>query len=121
MILTNIAGGISFPHSVAAAGLQAALGFTLVGLAIVNRRYEFVPVAALAAVPALRPWYCQWVVPMRCLPVSRDALSISAIVVSMAILGEASLLIDGSFAIAGTIVLVQWAVPLAWLALKRRS
>jgi len=121
LILANLAGGISFPHSVAAAGIQAAIGFALVGLAIVNRRYEFVPVAALAAVPALRPWYCQWAVPVRCLPVSRDALGISAIVVSMAILGEASLLIDGSFAIAGTIVLTQWTIPIAWLALRRRS
>lgn len=120
LILANLAGGISFPHSIAAAGVQAALGFALVGLAIVNRRYEFAPVAALAAVPALRPWYCQWLVPVPCLPVSREALGVSAIVVSMAVLGEASPLIDGSLAIAGTIVLAQWTVPIGWLAFRRR-
>lgn len=108
-ILVNLFGGVNYEHSVIAAGVQAAAGFTLAAIAIVSLRYDLIPFAALAAVPALRPWYCQWIVPLLSVPVSRRARNGAWIVATLAILGEAPLLIDGSLAIAGTAVAIQWA------------
>lgn len=113
----NLLGGVDYGHTVVAAGLQVALGLTLAGLAMLNANYDLVPLAALAAAPSLRPWYCQWAVPMLALPVSQRANRAATAIVFLAILSEAPLAIDGSLAIAGTVMLLQWTVPVVTLAL----
>ena len=64
MILFELFGLKSFPVGVA---LQAAVGFFAIYLALRSRAFRFVPVAALAALPVVRAWYLQWLVPVAAL------------------------------------------------------
>lgn len=124
-VVTNLVGGISFSHTVIATGIQAALGMSLIAVALLANAYEYVPAGALAATPSLRPWYCQWLMPALALPSSRTARRISYGIVTLAILGEAPLMIGDSKMLAVGIVLTQWAFPLtiairAWSTARKR-
>lgn len=111
-IIANIMGGVNFSHTVIATGIQAALGMTLIAIALLANAYEYVPAGALAAAPSLRPWYCQWLLPALALPSSRTARRISYAIVTLAILGEAPLMIGDSKMLAIGVVLIQWVFPL---------
>lgn len=119
-IVANIMGGVNFSHTVIATGIQAALGMTLLAIALLAHAYEYVPMGALAATPSLRPWYCQWLLPALALPSSRTARRISYAIVTLAILGEAPLIIGGSKALAIGVVLIQWVFPLT-IGINARS
>jgi len=120
-IAVNLIGGVNFSHTVLATGVQAAIGLTLVAFALLSNAYDYVPFGALAAAPALRPWYCQWLVPMLALRTSQLTKRLAYTVVSLAILSEGPLLVGDSKTLAIAVVAVQWAVPLGILVLSRKQ
>ena len=100
----------SFPIGVA---LQAAIGVFAIYFALRSRAFRFVPAAALAALPVVRAWYLQWLVPVAALSDDRALQGATLAAVILAPLAELpELLARGGLPTWFDVVSIQWLVPI---------
>lgn len=110
VILFELFGLKSFPFGVA---LQAAIGVFALYLALKSRAFRFVPVAVLAALPVVRSWYLQWLVPVATLSDDRALQAGSLAAIMLAPLADVpEFLARGGLPIWIFVVSIQWLVPI---------
>lgn len=112
MLLAALAGGSSAAIDVLA-GVQLAVLLFFAGRFFLARRYDAGAAAAIAALPALFPWYLSWLMPIGA--VTKDGAFRAAVVCAAfaAILGEANLMtFTGGLPLAAATLAITYAAPL---------
>jgi hypothetical protein len=113
-ILAFNAFGVTMRHVAAGLLVQAAFGLLCIAVVLRLRRYLYLPFAALAGLPIMRAWYCQWLVPIAALERDSAAGSAALTAASVAILAEYPAMTAHSDAATWSIILaLQWLLPLA--------
>lgn len=113
-ILAFDAFGVSMRHVGAGLVVQAAFGLALIAALLRARLYRYLPFAALAALPIMRAWYCQWLVPMIALDADRRVRVAAFAAASIAIIAEYPAMTAQSDAPTwGVILSLQWLLPAA--------
>ena len=111
MLLAAAIGGSGAVIKVLAALQLAALLF-FAGRFFLARRYELGAAAAIAALPAIFPWYLSWLMPIGA--ITKDAAFRAAVVCAafVAILGEANLMtFTGGLGLAAATLAITYAAP----------
>lgn len=115
-ILALDAFGVSMRHVGQGLVLQAAFGLICIAVVLRLRTYRYLPFASLAALPIMRAWYCQWLLPLAALTSDRRAQIAAALCASIAIVAEYPAMTAHSDARTWSIVLaLQWLLPAAAL------
>lgn len=116
LIFAFDAFGVTFKHVGQGLMSQAALGLALIAVALMLKRYLYLPFAALAALPIVRAWYCQWVVPAIALTADRSIRIAAGVCAGVAIAAEyPAMTAHSDLRTWGVILLVQWLAPIAAL------
>lgn len=111
-ILAFDAFGVSMRHVGAGLVVQAAFGLALIAVVLRMRLYRYLPFAALAALPIMRAWYCQWLVPLLALEADRRVRAAAFAAASIAIIAEYPAMTAQSNAPTwGVILSLQWLLP----------
>jgi hypothetical protein len=123
LILAFDSFGVSLQHLSQGGSLQALFGLTLVIIALRARNYRFVPLSALAILPVLRGWYCQWIVPQIALEAKASVRYAGAALAGVAIIAEWPSMTGNSDLTTWAIILsLQWLPPvLALVICESRS
>lgn len=116
LIFAFDAFGVSYKHVGQGLMSQAALGLALIALALMLKRYLYLPFAALAALPIVRAWYCQWLVPVIALTADRTIRIAAGVCAGVAIVAEyPAMTAHSDLRTWGVILVLQWVAPIAAL------
>lgn len=115
-LLAFNATNASMQHIALGGAAQALAGLGILAWVMLRRRYEYVPFSALAVLPVVRAWYCQWLVPLLAIE-ERSAVSYAAgALAGIAIVSEWPDMTGHSDAATWAVILcLQWLPPLAAL------
>jgi hypothetical protein len=101
----------------------AGIGLAIAYASLRERAYNAMPIAVLAALPGVEPWYAQWLAPV--LTLTRNVPYRAALVAFIA-LAPLPMFVEMTSefnyaAVHGILVVIQWGVPLAVYAAVRRG
>jgi hypothetical protein len=116
LIFAFDAFGVTMKHVGQGLLTQAALGLALIAVALLLKRYLYLPFAALAALPIVRAWYCQWLVPAIALTANRNIRIAAGVSAGVAIVAEyPAMTAHSDLRTWFVILLLQWLAPIAAL------
>lgn len=102
--------------------LEAIAGLALLMFALRARRFTAVPFCALAILPIVQSWYCQWVVPQIAFERRSPYTAAAVMLASVGIVAEWPQMTGRSnAAVWAGILCVQWLLPLAAAIAARRD
>lgn len=116
LLLAFNAADASMHHIAIGGASQALLGLAFVGWLMLAQKYEYVPFSALAVLPIVRAWYCQWLVPLIAIEGRANVSYAAAALAGIGIVTEWPEMTGHSDAIAWAVILcLQWILPVvAW-------
>jgi hypothetical protein len=108
--------GVTLSHVVMGGEMQAVAGISIIVLLLCAKRYLYVPLATYAALPIVRAWYCQWLVPLIAIdPDSRPAIA-AGVLAGIAIVAEwPEMTAASDLGTWAVILALQWLLPIATL------
>jgi hypothetical protein len=119
MMLAFDAAGVTTQHVQIGLVVQALLGLALIAFALRSKRYAFADFGALASLPILRAWYCQWILPLIAIERDRRVRAAAIAAATVAIVAEwPAMTAHSDAATWAFILMLQWLVPLgaAWVS-----
>lgn len=119
MLLTFNFWSASMQHIALGGAVQAVAGLGILAMVMLAKRYGYVPFSALAVLPIVRAWYCQWLVPLVAIDGRPDIKYAAAAVAGIGIVAEWPEMTGHSDAATWAVILcLQWLPPVAALSIR---